>query len=248
MATVRIVQLATPNIDQYARYSIASVRKYALAHNYEYFVQRSKTLTDVHINWTRLDTLLKKMEEMPEGDDRYAVMIDADTVIINPSLSIEYFIEKYQQEDTAIFMATDTPFRLDFKKIPNAGFVIVKNNATGQSIIREWIHAAYHEGRKYKDMHPPTQMVYWNCIEPHYKEKQVVIPGNYFHKPLWYVPKPPKTKRFLYHITSTGRNKRQMLMQRFYEKSCNDEQNLREVDEILNNGRENVITILDSQS
>jgi hypothetical protein len=243
LATVKIIQLATPNIDGYARYSIASVRKYSAMHEYEYYVQRSQTLDDLHINWTKLDTLLNIMENSPEGDNSYTVLIDADIVITNPSLSIEYFIERYQKEDSVIFMANDTPFRLDFKKIPNAGFVIVRNNKKGQSILRRWIHAAYNEGKKYRGMHPPIQLVYWNCIEPKIKEQQVVLPGSYFHKPLWWVPKPPKKLRFLYHITSTDGQKRQKLMQRFYLDIWNDNHTLEEVDVMLNKQQDHIIRV-----
>jgi hypothetical protein len=243
MAQFRIIQLATPNVDEYAKYSIASIRKYARMYGYEYFVQRSKTLQDLHINWTRLDVLSKKMKDFPTGEDCYLVMIDADTVIMNSEKPLTYFIKRYGQNDTTIFMARDTPFRIDFKKIPNAGFLIVKNNAAGQSIIKKWIHAAYHEGKQYRDTHPRTQLVYWNCVEPHIKEKQVVLPGHYFHKPIWWVPKPAGKKKFLYHITSTGDNQRRDMMRLYYEKTWNDHESLNEVESLLDSKRENLLML-----
>jgi len=244
MANVTIIQLATPNIDEYACYSIASVRKYALLNQYEYYVQRSKTLNDLHINWSRLDILLKKLEESPEEEDSYVVMLDADTVIINPQRPIHYFTNKYQKKDSVIFLARDTPFRVDFKKKPNAGFVIIRNNKTGKEIIKKWINAAYNEGKEINDIHPRTQGVYWKYVEPKYKDHQIVLPRSYFHKPLPLVPKPSEKHSFLYHITSTEDKKRSHIMRQFYEEVWGDDENLREVHDLLKKNRENFIKVV----
>lgn len=233
MAKITIIQLVTPNIDEYAKYSVASVRKYALKHRYQYFIQRSKTLDDLHINWTKIDILKKALSEAPKGENAFVVLLDADTVIMDPERNIEYFIEQFKKDDTAIYMAADTPFRIDFKKKPNAGFIIVRNDETGRSIIDQWIHAAYNEGKQYNDTHPRNQLVYWNCVEPKVKDKQVVLPRYYFHKPLWWVPKPPRNLRFLYHITSTGGNTRADLMKAYYEKAWNDPKNFEVVEQLL---------------
>lgn len=243
MAKVTIVQLATSNIDDYALYSIASIRKYARHHDYEYWVQREKSVHDLHINWSKIDMLSKVMDRSPSGDRSYIVMIDADTVIVNPSRSIEYFIEKYQENETAIFMAKDTPFHINFKKVPNAGFVIVKNNELGRAIIKKWMHAAYHEGKQFNDTHPRNQLVYWNCVEPIYKKNQVVLPGHYFHKPFWWMPKPPKKWSFLYHVSSTKSSDRRELMRYYYDKVWADEENISEAEALLNHNQDDFIQI-----
>lgn len=243
MAKIKIVQLATSNIDEYARYSIASIRKYAQKHDYEYVVQRTQSVLDLHINWSKIDMLSKAMDNSPEGDYSYIVMIDADTVIVNPNRPIEYFIEKYQKHQTAIFMAKDTPFHITFKKMPNAGFIIVKNNYIGRSIIRKWIYAAYNEGKQFNDTHPRNQLVYWNCVEPYFKDNQVILPGYYFHKPLWWVPKPLKNWSFLYHVSSTKNEDRHELMSYFYDKIWNDDHNLSDVKTLLENNREDLIKV-----
>lgn len=241
MAKVKIVQLATSNIDEYALYSIASIRKYADNHGYEYSVQRKKSVLDLHVNWSKIDMLSKAMDNSPDGDNSYVVMIDADTVIVNSSRPIEYFIEKYQKHETAIFMSKDTPFHFNFKKVPNAGFVIVKNNDLGRTIIKKWMHAAYNEGKQFNDIHPRNQLVYWNCVEPHFKDKQVVLPGYYFHKPLWWKPKPLKRWSFLYHVSSTKSHERRELMSYFYDKIWADNVNMSEVKILLNDNRDDFI-------
>lgn len=243
MAKVKIVQLATPNIDEYARYSIASIKKYAQRHGYEYIVQRKQSVLDLHINWSKIDMLSKALDNSTKGDSSYVVMIDADTVIINRDRPIEYFIERYQKSETAIFMAKDTPFHINLKKVPNAGFVVVKNNDTGRSIIKKWMHAAYNEGKQYNDIHPRNQLVYWNCVEPFFKNNQIVLPGYYFHKPLWWLPKPLKSWSFLYHVSSTKSRKRHELMREFYDKIWNDDENLSEVNALLENNNNELIKV-----
>lgn len=200
---------------------------------------------DLHINWTKIDILIKSLANAPEGDDSFVVLLDADTVIIDPKKTINFFIESFATKELPdIYMAADTPFRIDFKKKPNAGFIIVRNNENGRGIIDKWLYAATHEGKKYNDTHPRNQLVYWNCVEPFVKEKQVVLPRHFFHKPLWWVPKPQKKLRFLYHVTSSGRQTRSEVMRAYYEKSWNGDGNIDVVEKTLEKHKEGMIKIL----
>ena len=52
-----IYQLITPNIDEYAQYGLASVHGYAKKHRYSYSVQRSQLVEDMHVNWTKIETV-----------------------------------------------------------------------------------------------------------------------------------------------------------------------------------------------
>ncbi|WP_421896966.1 hypothetical protein [Marinoscillum sp.] len=243
MPDITIIQLATPNIDGYALYSAASARHYALTHGYHLQVQRSKTLTDLHINWTKIDILKTVLANAPQGPDSYVILLDADTVIMRPDRTINYFVSKYGKSNTAIYMAADTPFSFSRKKKPNAGFVIVKNDETGRKIIARWIDAAYSDGKKYNDIHPRNQLVYWNCVEPEYAEQQVVLPKRYFHKPLWWVPKPLKQNQFLYHITSSNVDSRTAQMKAFYEQACGDQKNLKETQALLEGTGEGLLSL-----
>lgn len=245
MAEITIIQLVTPNIDEYARYSVASVRKYAGVHGYRFLLQRSRTIHDLHINWTKIDFLKTALSDHSrKADNSYVVLLDADTVIINPERSIEYFIDRYGRPETDIFMAADTPFQLSSRKKPNAGFIIVRNNEVGRKIMDRWLHAAYNDGKKYNDTHPRNQLVYWNCVEPEYLRHQVVLPKKYFHKPLWWVPQPLKKHRFLYHVTSTGGKSRGAMMKTYYDSCYQDDQNLRETDDFLKDHLESIVSPL----
>ncbi len=245
MAQITIIQLVTPNIDEYAKYSVASTKKYALMHGYHYHIQRSQTVTDMHINWTKIDFLKDELSFGEKGEESFVVLLDADTVIINPERSIEYFIEKYQKPETNILMANDTKFQITGKKKPNAGFVIVRNNEIGKEIIDKWIHASRNEGAKYNDIHPRNQLVYWHCVEPIYKKYQVVLPKHYFHKPIWVIPKPAKPKRYLYHVTSTGGKSRTSMMEDYYHATYNDLENLKVVEEFLLENTKGIVSLLD---
>ncbi|MFY0606649.1 MAG: hypothetical protein JXR10_08035 [Cyclobacteriaceae bacterium] len=242
MPQITIIQLVTPNIDEYAKYSVASVKKYAIAHGYHYHIQRSKTVKDMHINWTKIDFLKNELNAASKGDDSFVVLLDADTVIVKPERTIEFFIEKYQKTDTNILMANDTPFQITGKKKPNAGFVIVRNNEMGREIIAKWIDASRNEGARYNDIHPRNQLVYWNCVEPLYKKHQVVLPKYYFHKPIWLIPKPANQKRYLYHVTSTGGKSRTSMMETYYNKTYQDASNLQSVEKFLEENQNGVVS------
>jgi hypothetical protein len=244
MLDITIIQLVTPNIDDYAKYSVASVRKYAMMHNYKYLIQRSQTVTDMHINWTKIDFLKDALSLTKKGEDSFVVLLDADTVIVNPKRSIEYFTDKYQKSKTNIFMAADTPFQITGKKKPNAGFVIVRNNEMGRAIIERWIEASRTDGAKYNDTHPRNQLVYWNCVEPEYKNHQIVLPKKYFHKPLWWVPKPATSNRYLYHVTSTGGKSRTSMMESYYIASYQDQANLKEIEKFLNDNQFGIASLI----
>lgn len=245
MAEITIIQLVTPNIDEYARYSIASACKYSQMHGYKCLIQRSKTVTDLHINWTKIDFLKTVLTDYSiHSEDSFVVLLDADTVIINPEKSIEYFMSKYGNPDIDIYMAADTPFSIRRKKKPNAGFVIVRNNEIGRKIITRWLDAAYTDGKKWNDTHPRNQLVYWNCVEPEFGKYQVVLPKKYFHKPLWWVPQPGESGKFLFHVTSTKGSSRSQKMGRLYVETYHDQGFESKIESFLNNNQSGIVAPL----
>jgi hypothetical protein len=210
---LRIVQLCTPNIDAYALYSLASVSHYADRHGYSHLVQRQALLGHLHINWSKI-ALLQRELKSSEWD--YVVLLDADTVITHLEKPLKYFIERYGKTETAIWMPVDTPLSSKWQRKPNAGFIIIKNNAAGVDVIDRWLYAAEHEGKHLNNIHPRNQRVYWKYVMPYIREKQVVLPGRYFAKPLFVAGVSlHNPTRFLYHITSSDPAKRARLMASF---------------------------------
>ncbi|MFY0689751.1 MAG: hypothetical protein JXQ90_21450 [Cyclobacteriaceae bacterium] len=213
--TYSVCQLATPNIDSFAKFSLASVLSYCREHGYHYAVQRSLLDNQMHVNWTKI-ILLQELLKTCQTD--YVVLLDADALLINQQLDLDYFV-RLGGEDKHILMPEDTTlFR---KSRPNAGFIIVKNSEIGRAIVDLWIDAARGEGAHLADTHPRNQMIYWNYVQPQFDEYQHIIPLKFAVKYFWYTNL-KKKERFLVHLTNSGTEKRSKAMGRLYHQCIND--------------------------
>lgn len=220
---VTVVQLATPNIDVYALYSILSINFYCKKHGYEHVVQREKTVEDLHINWTKIDLLDTAFDFYPDND--FILLIDADVIISDYNKSINYFVEKYGSKDAHIIMAQDTPLKLIRSPRPNAGFVLLRNSEIAKSMVKAWIKASTGIGAHYNNTHPRNQLVYWNYVMPEYLKHQVVLPRFYFQKPLYLFNKNIIPSKFLYHVTQSDKDNRIEKMKTMCSKRIKDVEN-----------------------
>lgn len=214
------VQLATPHIDEFAKYSMANVSLYCQKHQYKHYVQRVHTVPDMHINWSKIDLLKHVFEQFP--NEEYYILFDADIMIQHFNKTVEYFIKKYADTNTHILFSADTPLRLSLKPRPNAGLIIVKNSLIGKQIIDRWIEASRTDGAQYNNTHPRNQLVYWNCVMPEYESVQKVLPRSYFVKPLYIFGRQFMPTYFLYHLTQSDKLKRAEEMKRMGTTSSED--------------------------
>ncbi len=206
---IAVCQLITPNIDEFAKFSVASILEYCERHNYAYFIQRERLIHDLHINWSKI----KLLESLQKEKYEYLVLIDADILLTNLNKSIEDFINK--QNDILITMAEDT--HLLIKKRPNAGFVVVKNNASGKKIIKDWIRSAYDD-RKLADKHPRNQRIYWKYIMPKNLLNQALISRREVSKYLYFLNNFLDIGRFAFHFDYTKPKIRAIYMKKEYER------------------------------
>ena len=213
---VTVVQLATPNVDEYARYSIMSINHYCRLHGYQHVVQRVQTVKDMHINWTKIDLLKKAFDFYPDND--YILLVDADVVISDYEKDVSYFLEKYCKENHHIIMAQDTPLKLTFSPRPNAGFILLKNSEIARQMVNDWIEASTGVGAHLNDTHPRNQLVYWNYVMPDYLKHQVVLPRGYFQKPMYLFAKNIMPSNFLFHITQNDLGERVNKMKKLCHK------------------------------
>lgn len=226
-ASFKIIQLATPNIDSFAVYSIASVAAYAQRHGYGHFVQRSRLLEDVHINWSKIALLEQELKAVATD---FVMLLDADIIIANNEWPLQQFIEM-GDSSTHIFMPVDTP--IFQSKRPNAGMIIVRNSDVGREIISCWLHAAFHEGKHLADTHPRNQLVYWNYVQPRYQQYQKMIPRSFAAKYDWFTQLFGGKKRFLLHVTQTGVGQRELIMKMLYKKFAGRHDTREHVAELL---------------
>ncbi len=226
------VQLATPQIDEFAKYSLANVGQYCRQHGYGHYVQRTHTVPDMHINWSKIDLLRHVFDTFKEAE--YYVLFDADIIIQDFDKSVDFFLEKYADANTHILFSADTPLRLSLKARPNAGLIIIKNSPTGKKIIDRWIEASRTDGAQYNDTHPRNQLVYWNCVMPQFESVQKVLPRSYFVKPLYFFGKQFMPTSFLYHMTQSDKSARAQEMKRMAgEVMGNLEMAVRETEKML---------------
>lgn len=206
---IAICQLITPNIDEFAKFSVASILEYCDRHNYAYFIQREKLVHDLHINWSKI----KLLESLQGEKYEYLVLIDADILLTNLHKSIEDFIST--QNDILITMVEDT--HLLIKKRPNAGFIIIRNNAKGKEIIKDWLKAAYND-RKLADIHPRNQRIYWKYVMPKNLLKQALISRREVSKYLYFLNRFLDIGRFAFHFDYTKPRIRARYMSKEYMK------------------------------
>lgn len=226
------VQLATPEIDIFAKYSLANVREYCRRHDYTHYVQRTHTVPGMHINWSKIDLLQHVFSRFPEAG--YYILFDADIIVQDFEKSVDFFINKYSDSDTHILFSADTPLRLSFTPRPNAGLIMLKNSPVGKQIIDRWVEASTTDGAKYNNTHPRNQLVYWNCVMPEFSRYQKVLPRSYFVKPLYLFGKQIMPTSFLYHLTQSDKETRAKEMRRMSTAVWQDtERGVRETEEIL---------------
>jgi hypothetical protein len=214
------IQLATPHIDEFAKYSLANVSQYCRQHGYGHYVQRIHSVPDMHINWSKIDLIKHAFDKFKEAE--YYVLFDADIVIQDFNKSVDFFLKKYAKADTHILFSADTPLRLSLKARPNAGLIIIKNSPIGKQIIDRWIEASRTDGAQYNDTHPRNQLVYWNCVMPQFESVQQVLPRSYFVKPLYFFGKQFMPTSFLYHLTQSDKSARTQEMKRMAGKVMKD--------------------------
>lgn len=223
---IAICQLITPNIDAFARYSAASTFAYCQRHGYAYFIQREKLIDDMHINWTKI----KFLEDLMKSEIDFAVLIDADVLITDPSKILEEFIATFD-EQTLVAFTEDT--NLIIRDRPNVGFILIKNNREGKQIINKWLEAALFD-RKLADKHPRNQRIYWKYIQPEYAKNQLLIKRKEIAKYFFGLNGLFGNGQFAYHFDQTNFHLRVSFMAKEYKSMKVDKYFLNRVDDLFN--------------
>lgn len=237
MMKFRIVQHITPNIDVYAKYSIASVYQYALRHNYEYWLLRDNNTRGLFTHYTKIDALKTLLDlDEPDAQDEYVVFIDADMVLIEPERELRWFVDTYGTDKTVIYMPQDVGKESHRKKRPFTCVIIIKRNDAGREIINNWIDVSLNEGKHHNEAHPYEQGVYWDYVMPQLGEKQVILPLKYFEfSPIQRLGLFRHKKPFLDHLLRRSTEKRVKMMGALYDKYIKDDLLLESVESQINN-------------
>lgn len=214
-ANIHILQLATPNIDDYAVYSIASMYHFCQRNDFSFSVQREPLIDDMHINWTKIQLLKNTLENNPENDG-FTILVDADTMILQPDFNLNKFLASFTNDSCHIMMPQDNPTNPFKRNRPNAGFIVVRNSETGREIIETWLADARGTCAQFNDTHPRNQLVFWNCVQPKYQENLVIMPLKYFHK--------KSSEAFIHHFMKRGGDHRSSKMKKMFGKIYPEDQ------------------------
>ncbi len=152
---IDIIMFATPNLDTYTKYSIALWQNYAQRNNCSFYHYSEPYFDDLHIAWSKIKSV---EEHLNNHDAEYVLLVDADTVPTNPDYHLKNVITDYfsGRKEKIIFQKDGSDwfrylymthnFSLTFRSkkwtLPNAGFILMKNDNEVRSFYQEWMERA----------------------------------------------------------------------------------------------------------
>ena len=133
-----IVTLYTPNIENYAKYSIKNIKYYCLKHNLTLYIFNEEFSENVeHKCWNKIPAILYLMHNTGH---QYIIWIDIDAVFNRLDIKFDKFIDKYK--DKNIIYCRDIH---DRKYKFNSGVMIIKNNQWSKKIFEDtWLKDVKH--------------------------------------------------------------------------------------------------------
>ena len=169
-----IFMVATPEIHNYARYSIKINKEYCDYHGYHFKVFEKNLTPDLPINFSKIQAAL----ELMKLDYDYIMHIDADAIIHYKEYPITNILARYPQsflvsEDCYADKACGRPGRI------NSGVFIVKKGTIGKRIMKSWLNNS-RSGRckKYVNQFPSCQLVFDNCVRWYWWFGIRILPYN----------------------------------------------------------------------
>lgn len=179
--------LATQEIAHYAGATRRSWSSYCRKHGYDFFVGERRILANMHINWTRIEMIRRRLRSS-QAD--WIVLVDADTFVTDDDFTLDRLVAPYAGKD--VLFAPDAARRfgmwlpLDLKgfvtcrtrRPPNGGFVVVRNNAFGKYFFDRWLELARGSLRHLADRHPRTQGILWKALYRQHRDRVAVMRGE----------------------------------------------------------------------
>jgi hypothetical protein len=155
-ATIAFVYFYTPNIFSYAKHSILNILSYAEKHNYAVIIYDKPFNDDVSMCWNKIVTIMENLKNY-----EYLVWMDADAIIVNPTIKIESFIEKYPGYD--LYLCEDIIVQ---KECINSGVMIIANTKWTNNLFNNvWTSPIPH-------LHNDQNVIYYEIVKdlyPHSK-------------------------------------------------------------------------------
>lgn len=145
---------ATENLSVYTDLSIAAWTKYCDHFSYGFQHYSEPYFDDLHLAWSKI----KSVEvHLSESEADYILMVDADTIPTSLEISVDKLVDEYIigerrvifQKDGSdrlgIHFAHNIPMAFKLRKmvLPNAGFILMCNDAVVLAFFKEWVERAH---------------------------------------------------------------------------------------------------------
>jgi hypothetical protein len=175
---ILLVTLATPKASAVSQYSVMINTMYAKRWGYDIMTHACVTDTNLdhtwdedvqyRANWDKPNILARHLKEY-----HYLVYVDSDMYFNNFSISMESFIDKYLQHRHSVAMYDNKPWGKANTSV-NCGFIVVKNDRAGSTMLEVWRHAYRLDVcSRFKYTHPREQ----ECLISLLREKRAYFPS-----------------------------------------------------------------------
>ena len=168
-----VIMLATADIQDYAQYSRIGWETYCAAHGYHFFHYPHKLLHDMHVNWSKIEMVRQHLKQTKSD---VVALVDADTYVCDPELDLDEIAITYPEKELlfsrdcrnigpfVLPLNYEAAFKYKTRILPNAGFVIIRNNEFARNFFDTWLHLARHDLKSLANTHPRNQLVLWEGL------------------------------------------------------------------------------------
>jgi len=177
---VGVLNFATPEVWEYARFSVLLWQQYCDRHRYEFFFVPLSLDRTRHDVWSKV---IACEQYLPRVD--WLLFAEADTVPIDEPLSIEtHLIKQFVEPDTLVLIGTNCGTeRWCWDEGPNTSVYLMRNTPETMALLRYWYTSAdvNQECNIYLDRHPREQLTFWHCVMKKYPKQVKLINYKYLH-------------------------------------------------------------------
>lgn len=212
---IAIIQTVTPEISEYTKYTVGINSQYCVERGYEYHIVQNELGKERHPSWNRL----KAVERFLHNRYDWIMVVDADAIVQNDTITIESIIE--QAENAHILICDDTANG----GFVNCGVMLFKGGShVSQTLIDTWWNLA-NEDAPYKDYRwtfPYEQHVFREILQ---NDKSInanplaiglvkIFPIDTFNSHWLHIPK----DNFIAHIMARPNNERAEILKQIYNR------------------------------
>ena len=168
-----VIMLATCDIENYAQYSRTAWEKFCGVRGYCFFHYPDKLLSDMHINWSKIE-MVRRHLAATKAD--IVVLVDADTYVCDPRLDLGAIADSHPDKELifsqdcrnigpfVLPLNYEAAFKYKTRKLPNAGFVLIRNTDFSKRFFDKWLDLARNDLKALADTHPRNQRVLWEGL------------------------------------------------------------------------------------